>query len=137
MQGEALRVGTPTFIPVDSPDGRHSVFFEDEGETAYFYALDLLRAPDKILDAVHIYNVANVRDRDKPSQVDIVWSEDGSKCALLINNYPHAAFDFSARRGYCRTNFPNFENPTDGSWKTADHSWSDEAILWLRPTEHS
>ncbi|MGP0017489.1 MAG: DUF2251 domain-containing protein [Candidatus Sulfotelmatobacter sp.] len=60
--------------------------FEDEGETDYFYALDLLRTPDKILDAVHIYNVANVVDRDRPSQVDIVWSEDGSKCALLINN---------------------------------------------------
>jgi hypothetical protein len=136
MQGEVLLVGTPTIIPVDSPDGRHSAFFEDEGETGYFYALDLLRSPDKILDAVHIYNVANIVDRDKPSQIDIVWSEDGSKCALLINNYPHATFDFSARRGYCRTNFPNFENPTDGSWTTADHSWSDEAISWLRPTQH-
>jgi hypothetical protein len=137
MQGEALLVGTPTIIPVDSPDGRHSAFFEDEGETGYFYALDLSRSPDKILDAVHIYNVANVVDRDRPSQVDIVWSEDGSKCALLINNYAHAAFDFSARRGFCRTNFPKFENPTDGSWVTADHSWSDEAISWLRQSEHS
>jgi hypothetical protein len=84
---------------------------------------------------MHIYNVANVVDRDKPSQVEVVWSDDGSKCALLINGYPHAAFDFSARHGYCRTNFPNLRNPEDGSWVQADHSWSDEAVSWLGPTK--
>jgi hypothetical protein len=131
MQGEMLFVGRPKIIPVDSQDGRRSAFFEDDGETGYFYALDLLRTPDRILDAVQIYNVGNIVERDRPSQVDIVWSEDGSKCALLINNYPRAAFDFSAQRGYCRTNFPNFKNPEDGSWVTADHSWSDEAVSWL------
>ena len=84
-----------------------------------------------ILDAVQIYNVENVVDRDRPSQVGIVWSSDGARCALLINNYPHAVFDFCAKRGYCRTNFPNFENPGDGSWIKADHSWSDEAVAWV------
>ena len=131
MSSGRLIPGIPVLFPCDSPDGRHSAFFEDEGETGYFYALDLLRTPDMILDALHIYNVSNVVDRDRPSQVDIVWSEDGLKCALLINDYPHAVFDFSARRGYCRKNFPNFKNPEDGSWIHADHSWSDEAISWL------
>jgi hypothetical protein len=135
MEGETLVVGTPTIIPIDSPNGRYSAFFEDDGDVGYFYALDLSRSADKILDAVHIYNVANVTDRDRPSQVDIVWSEDGTKCALLINEYPHAAFDFSAKRGYCRTNFPNFKEPEDGNWRKADHSWSDEAILWLGPSK--
>jgi len=135
MPEETLVVGTPTIIPVDSPDGHHSAFFEDDGETGYFYALDLSRTPDMILDALQIYNVANVVDRDKPSQVEVVWSEDGSKCALLINGYPHAAFDFSARRGYCRTNFPNSRNPEDRSWVQGDHSWSDEAVSWLGPTK--
>jgi hypothetical protein len=93
--------------------------------------LDLSRTPDMILDAVHIYNVADVVDRDKPSQVSIVWSVDGMKCALLINNYAHAAFDFLAKRGYCRTNFPNFKNSSDGSWIRTDHAWSEEAISWL------
>ena len=133
MQGEMLFVGSPAIFSVDSPDGRRSSFFEDDEDTGYFYALDLLRTPDRILDAVQIYNVANVVARDRPSQVDILWSKDGSKCALLINDYPHAAFDFSARRGYCRTNFPNFKNPEDGSWVTDDHSWSDEAVSWLWP----
>ena len=96
MVGEILKVGTPTFIPQDSPDSRYGAYFEDDGETGYFYAVDML-AQQKILDAVHIYNVRGVVDRDKPSQVRIVWSEDGSKCALLINNYLHAAFDFQRR----------------------------------------
>jgi hypothetical protein len=135
MTAETLVVGAPTIIPQDPPDGRHSAFFEDDGETGYFYALDLLRTPDRILDALHIYYVKNVVDRDRPSRVDIVWSEDGLKCALLINDHPHAAFDFSARRGYCRTNFPNSKNPADGSWMTADHSWSDEVLSWFRVSE--
>lgn len=132
MTEEKLLVGRPEIFPCDSPDGRHSAFFEDDGETGYFYALDLSRTPDRILDAVHIYNVANVVDRDRPSKVDIVWSEDGSKCALLINAHIHAVFDFTARRGYCRTNFANFKDPEDGSWTTRDHAWSEDAVSWLQ-----
>jgi hypothetical protein len=65
-----------------------------------------------------------------------VWSEDGAKCALLINDYPHAAFDFAAKRGYCRTNFPNFPNKVERSWSESDHSWSDEAVVWLGLEKH-
>ncbi len=61
----------------------------------------------------------------------ILWSGDGIKCALLINAYPHAAFDFEAKRGYCRTNFPNFPKTSAGCWDSSDHHWSDEAIAWL------
>jgi hypothetical protein len=126
---EMLIVGTPIVIVQDSPNGRFSAFFEDEGKTGYFYAVDPAQA-DRIVDAVHIYNVGNVVDRSKPSQVKIAWTDDGMKCVLLINDYPHAVFDFSAKRGYCRTNFPNFSSD-GGGWSKADHSWSDEAIAWL------
>ena len=122
MVEETLMVGRPATIQQDSPDGRYSSFFEDDGETGYFYALDLERTGNPIVDAVHIYNVENVVDRHKPSRVKIVWSNDGMKCALLINEYPHAAFNFSLRRGYCRTNFPNFKDPADGGWVKSDHS---------------
>ena len=131
MAEETLTVGTPTIISQDSPNERYSTFFEDEGETGYFYAVDFSRTASTIVDAVQIYNVANVIDRDRPSVVKIVWSKNGMRCALLINGYPHAAFDFSAKRGYCRTNFPNFKNPEDGRWITVDHTWSDEAVSWL------
>lgn len=97
----------------------------------YFYALDLLRTPNMILDSVHIYNVASVKDGGRPSELNISWSEDGSKCALFIIDYPHAVVDFSARKGYCRTNFPNFENRQDSDWDSSDHAWSEEAVFWL------
>jgi len=126
-----LHVGRKEMFQADSPAGRFSVFFEDDGETGHFYALDQQRGPENpIVDAVHIYNVGNVQDADRPSELSIVWSVDGEKCALLINDYPHAAFDFAAKRGYCRTNFPNFEDT--GTWFGASHEWSDEAVAWLR-----
>lgn len=131
MTGETLTVGSPIIIQQDSPNSRYSAFFEDDGETAYFYAVDSSRSSEPTLDAVLVYNVDNVVDRDKPSKVNVVWSDDGMRCALLINEYPHAAFDFSLRRGYCRTNFPNFENSEDDSWIQADHAWSDDAVSWL------
>ena len=110
--------------------GRYSVVFEDDGETGYFYAEDQQSGKENpIVDAVHIYNVANVKDAKRASELSIVWSADGVRCALLINDYPHAAFDFSSRRGFCRTNFPNL--PTSGAWHTTDHTWSEEAIAWL------
>jgi hypothetical protein len=85
-----------------------------------------------IVDAAQIYNVANVSDRERESSISILWSADGMKCALLINGYAHAAFDFSAKRGFCRTNFPNLPNTPSGCWDSSDHHWSDEAIGWLK-----
>jgi len=124
-----LHVGRKELFHGDSPSGRYSAFFEDDGETGYFYAVDLENKTTRILDAVHIYNVANVTDTTQPSDLSIVWSRDGKKCALLINDHSHAVFDFVARRGYCRTNFPNF--PDSDTWFSSTHTWSDDAAAWL------
>jgi hypothetical protein len=132
MQKRTFRPGDQTSFGSDSFTHPHSAFFEDDGESGYFYAMDLTRSDDMILDAVHIYNVANVSDRDRESSISIVWSADGMQCALLINGYPHATFDFGAKRGYCRTNFPNFPNTPSSCWDSSDHSWSDEAVAWLK-----
>jgi hypothetical protein len=133
MVEQTFRAGDDVFAAAESPNGLFGAVFEDDGETGYFYAVDLVRNFD-ILDAVQIYIVANVVGRDRPSGLLIVWSEDGRKCALLINDYPHAVFDFEARRGYCRSNFPNYPDPPEPSesiWPSSDHSWSDEAAAWL------
>lgn len=134
MIEQTFRPGIEVLVGSDAPGQPYSVFFEDEGDTGYFYALDLTRTveEDQIVDAVHIYDVASVVDRDSDSTLMIVWSEDGLKCALLINGYAHAAFDFSLRRAYCRTNFPNFKSSTSGAWFNADHCWSDDAVAWIR-----
>jgi len=81
------------------------------------------------VDALHIYNVTNVTDRHIPSTVQIVWSSDDLKALLLINRYPHAAFDFSTKRGYCRTGFPP---PTHTGWTQHSHEWDDKVVEMFR-----
>ena len=67
----------------------------------------------RILDACHIYDAADVVDRDRRSEVTVLWTGDGLKAALLINDYAHAVIDFRAGRAYCRSGFP----PPTGQWR--------------------
>ncbi len=57
MQQKTWLAGQDTFIESLSPENNYGVVFEDDGETAYFYALE--RDPDnpepRILDALHIH----------------------------------------------------------------------------------
>jgi hypothetical protein len=120
---EEILVGREIVIEGPAPDGRFGTVFEDDGDTGYFYALDTLAKENQIQDALHIYNVDNVTDRTRPSVVKIGWSRDSQKAVLLINDYPHAVFDFSTCQGFCRTGFP----PTrqDGAWSSKGHQWID------------
>ena len=121
---EIIHIGVETSVFGESHKGRFATVFEDDGETGYFYALDAEKPDNQICDAVHIYNVKDVVDKDIPSKIEIAWSEDGLKSVLLINDFPHAIFDFLAKRGYCRTNFP----PSDKGWTKFEHEWTDEAL---------
>lgn len=123
---QEIRVGEAVVIEGPAPEGYFLAVFEDDGDTGYFYAVDTSLPENEIQDALHIYNVANVSDREKPSQVRIGWSQDSAKVLLLINGYPHAVFDFKARQGYCRTGFP--PAPANGSWSVGGHEWNDMAI---------
>lgn len=123
---EEILVGRETVIGGPSPQGRFIAVFEDDGETGYFYALDKQAVGNSIQDALHIYNVMNVTDRARPSVVSIGWSQDGSKAVLLINEYPHAVFDFSARQGRCRTGFPPVAS--NAAWSGGGHAWDDAVI---------
>ena len=79
----------------------------------------------QVLDALHIYNVVDVTDKEKPSNIKIYWSDNGQIAALLINNYCHAIFDFYNKAGYCRNGFP--KNNT-GWIKTSNRDLTDELI---------
>jgi hypothetical protein len=71
---------------------------------------------------LHVYDVENVANAEIPSVVEIWWSEDDSATALVINEHPHAVFDFRDRRAVCRTGAASsdaFEGP---------HHW-DDAVL--------
>ncbi len=123
---EEFLVGTETVVMGDAPEGHLTAVFEDDGDSGYFYALDNSVEGNAIQDAVHIYNVANVADREKPSKITIGWSLDHQKVVLLINDYPHAIFDFVEKQGYCRTGFP--PPNTEGVWSPGGHEWSETAI---------
>jgi Uncharacterized protein conserved in bacteria (DUF2251) len=61
MLERVFKLGDAVNFASDSPSHPHSAFFEDDRETGYFFAMDLTRSENMILDAVHIYNVANHR----------------------------------------------------------------------------
>lgn len=123
---ETLTVGTPLVVDADSPDGRFAVVFEDDGETGYFYAVDTdVEDGSPVQDALQVYEVAQVTDSDLPSQLEIGWSDDGAKAVLLLNDHPHAVFDFDRRQGWCRLDYPPASG--QGTWSRDGHAWSDEA----------
>ena len=123
---ELHSIGAPAVVPSESPSEDFGVVFEDDGQTGYFYALDLSSGGQAIVDATHIYNVQQVQDRDRPSSVKIGWSTNGWSAVLLINDYPHAVFDFQGQRGYCRSGFP--QSSIGSLWPRSAHTWSDQAL---------
>ena len=114
---QEINVGSPCVIESDATDHPRGVVFEDDGETGYFYARDYCIEDSLFVDALHIYSVKGVRDADVPSTVRIVWAKDWEKVALLINDSPHAMFDFGKKVGYSVDEFPE-PDPKSG-WSRA------------------
>jgi hypothetical protein len=123
---QRLIVGQETVIEGAAPQGPLAAVFEDDGETGYFYALDRSADASPIRDALHVYNVRNVSDRERPSVVKIGWSTDNKKVVLLINDHPHAIFDFEGKQGFCRSGFPPVS--ADAEWSTRGHDWDEAAV---------
>lgn len=128
VASEVITVGQAVTFEAKSPSMPFAVLFEDDGETGFLYAMDLRVEQSPIVDAVLIYDVAEVWDKDKPSTLQIVWSGDGTKAMLLINRNPHAVFDFAGERGYSRLGFPG----STECWPESDHRWDDAVLQWFR-----
>lgn|SRR6266702_1311409 len=125
------------FLSSDSPAVPWTVVFEDEGVAGYFYACDRSQQvhEESILDAMLIYNVAALAASDaqleRPTAERIAtveWSREGLKAALYLDGAAQALYDFGARCGYCRMNFPNFLGDQGDSWRKDSHAWSDAAL---------
>jgi hypothetical protein len=125
------------FLSSDSPIVPWTVVFEDEGVAAYFYACDRSQTThdESILDAMLIYNVAALTksdlelERPEPQRIAAVeWSRDGLQAVLYLDGTPQALYDFEARCGYCRMNFPNFMAERGDTWNKSSHAWSEEAL---------
>lgn len=101
--GEAYRSGA------HSTKHEHLVvIFEDDGETGYFYAMDLHQTANPVVDSLFVYSKNDIEERTlaEPRRLEICWSEDGYQAFLLLNGYPHAVFDFSRFVGYNHSTFP-------------------------------
>jgi hypothetical protein len=121
---ETLQVGQALVVDADSPGGRYAVVFEDDGETAWFHAVDTdVEEGNPVQDALLVYAVADIADAHLPSTLEIGWSADGLKALLLINDAPHAAFDFERRQGWCLSGLP--DTPGRQGWSPATRQWSD------------
>jgi hypothetical protein len=126
LKEQSFVAGEETFIESNSSENNYAVIFEDDTETGYFYAIELNKATtqQKILDALHIYEVSGIPVKKRPATVKIIWSTDWLKCALLVNNYCHAIFDFAAQSGYNRNEFP----PPNEIWTKGERALTDEMV---------
>jgi hypothetical protein len=115
-----LNVGNPVVFETDAPGDEYGVVFEDDGRTGYFYARDYSFPEIPFVDALHIYSVKGVVDADKPSTLRIVWSPDWTKAALLMNDMPHAMFDFEEKVGYSIDVFPEPDPKTGWTREPSD-----------------
>ena len=120
-----LHVGQPLVVDADSPAGRYAAVFEDDGRSGLFYAIDTdVEDASPVQDALLVYVAADVTDAALDSTLEIGWSDDGRKALLLINDQPHAAFDFERRQGWCLTGLP--EAALNKAWSKAARQWSED-----------
>jgi hypothetical protein len=139
MQERQFARGEGLFVESFSPENKYGVVFEDDGETAYFYAVekDAEGQGLRVLDALHIYEARAeqataieaagpepVAAAAVPSKLNIVWSKDWEKCALVIDGFCHALFDFKAHGGYNINEFP----PPNAIWTMGDRKLTGELI---------
>ena len=96
-----LVVGEEQVIKSLAPEGMLAAVFEDDGRTGYFYALD---------ESVEEIRLWTQYTSTMPKTFQTVTfllmlklaGQKIVKCVLLINGYPHGAFDFVGKNGYCR-----------------------------------
>ena len=126
MQDREWVPGEDLFLESLSPENSFGVVFEDDGDAAYFYAVEKDREGTgvQILDALHIYEGGG---EGKPGRLQIVWSRDWLKCALVIDGQCHALFDFETHGGYNINEFP----PPNGIWTKGDRKLTEEIVKRL------
>lgn len=147
MQEQTFVPGEDNFIESFSPENNYGVVFEDDGETAYFYAVEKDKDTSglRVLDALHIYEVDEFlaareaiegasaggapqkQTGKKTSKLLVIWSRDWMKCALVIDGQCQAIFNFETQGGYNINEFP----PPNDIWTKGDRKLTDELIREL------
>jgi hypothetical protein len=139
MQERQWTPGEDLFVESFSPESPYGVVFEDDGQTAYFYAVEKDKEGEslRVLDALHIRETGIEPEEEedaeptaptqKPSRLQIVWSRDWMKSALVIDGLCHALFDFIAHGGYNINQFP----PPNEFWTQGDRKLTMELMQKL------
>jgi hypothetical protein len=118
--------GHAIFVESLSPENSFGVAFQDDGDTAYFYAMEIdqqTKEP-RILDALHIYQIQPPWSQKEPVKLMIIWSRDWMKAALVMDGQCHALFDFLNQGGYNINEFP----PPNEIWTKRGRKLSNELI---------
>ena len=97
----------PIVVPGPGPDRDLSCIFEDDGVAGYFYALDLTKTDNRILDAVMIYSYTESNPKEVQTELKILWKEGRDRCVLSLDGHPYALFDFETKTGYNVTGYPD------------------------------
>jgi hypothetical protein len=129
MHRRVFTAGEDCFVESFSPENNYGVVFEDDGETAYFYAVekDAVIREQRILDALHIYESNTAAPEKKSSTLLIIWSRDWLGCALVIDDFCNAVFDFKKQGGYNINEFP----PPNAFWTKFGRKLTNEIIQEL------
>ena len=147
MQEQDFVPGQDNFIESFSAENKFGVVFEDDGETAYFYAVEKDKDGSglRVLDALHIYEAAELLAAkeaiagaasgappkegagEMTSRLLIIWSRDWMKCALVIDGQCQAIYNFETQGGYNINEFP----PPNDIWTKGDRKLTDELVRSL------
>ncbi len=127
LKEQRIVIGDEIFIESNASENNFAVMFEDDGESGYFYGAEKETGTTdlRILDMLHIYDVESIPAAEKNAMLNIIWSKDWTKCALVIDKYCHAVFDFADHGAYNRNEFPE---PND-FWTKRPRLLTDEMIL--------
>ena len=125
MQEQKWTPGQDLFLESSSPENRYGVIFEDDGEAAYFYAVEKDEQGEglRVLDALHIHEPGDGAP-SSPTDLKLIWSRDWLKCALVLDGFVHALFDFENQGGYNINEFP----PPNDFWTQGDRKLTPELI---------
>lgn len=114
----------------ESPKGRWSVLFEDEGPAGYCYACDAQfgAGEEGIVDSMLLYSADSLEDPDRERLASVQWSRSGQQAVLYLDGVPQAFVNFTARESFCRSNFPNFLEQAADTWRKHSHAWEEAAL---------
>jgi hypothetical protein len=110
---QTLHVGALTVIETFADRTPYGVVLEDDGEVAYFYGLDTRRGDRAVVDSLYLYCVSDLEQHPRedlkievPCDVEIVWSADQERVALLMNGRAEACLRLCRQAGVLPQQFP-------------------------------